>query len=94
MRAESGATHHAWVPVYAGTDQLWYRGQEKLEHLDEFNAHRLGNQLGSLLEEGIRHEVLRAWPPKCRAPSPVCRSRSTSWLSGPCPSQGLVRTSE
>ena len=54
MRAESGVADHAWVPVYAGADQHGIAVREQLEHLDEFNAHRLGNQLGSLLEEGIQ----------------------------------------
>ena len=54
MRAESGVADHAWVPVHAGANQHGIAVRKQLEHLDEFNAHRLGNQFGSLLEKGIQ----------------------------------------
>ena len=54
MRPESGVADHAWVPVHAGAKQHGLAVWKQFEHLDERNARRLGNELGSLLEEGIQ----------------------------------------
>ncbi len=53
MRAQGGVAHHARVPVHAGADQHGLATRQKLEHLDELDADRLGNELGSLLKKGI-----------------------------------------
>jgi hypothetical protein len=53
MRAESGLAHHAWAPVHAGANQHGVAVRKELEHLDEFNAGRLGNQFRCLLQKGV-----------------------------------------
>jgi len=53
MRAEGGMSDHSGVPVHAGTEQHGVAVGKQFEHLDEVYAHTLGNQFGSLLQQGI-----------------------------------------
>ena len=54
MRAESGVADYSRVPVHAGANQHGLAIRKQLEHFDELNANRLGNEFGSLLQKGIQ----------------------------------------